>query len=145
MLISQSSAETSSIIHSFKPFKRIHFKFNQLAEKCLSRSFSLFLLLDKSPSFNTSAHHPGPSTNLQSYSSQPSTHRSLMSQQYPPNPPPFQFPSLYQDTAPYAPQGPNTYSQSTGSGPPGWLPGQPMNTAGKYIHSLQLNISLPCE
>ena len=48
---------------------------------------------------------------------------------YPPYPPPFQHPSSYPE---YHPQVP-TDSLPTGSGPPGQLPGLPVNTSGQYM------------
>ena len=76
----------------------------------------------------TRAHTPlyGPSTNFQSTSS---TTLPWMSQNLFP-PPPFRPPSPHQAVFTYSPQGSITHSLPTGPGPPGLLPGQPVNTFG---------------
>ena len=56
---------------------------------------------------------------------------------YPPYPPPFQHPSSYPE---YYPQVP-TDSLPTGPGPPGLLPGLPVNTSGQYMVFICCQIS----
>ena len=76
----------------------------------------------------TRAHTPlyGPSTNFPSTSSTtlPRMPQNLFT------PPPFRPPSPHQAVFTYSPQGSNTHSLPTGPGPPGLLPGQPVNTLG---------------
>ena len=76
----------------------------------------------------TRAHTPlyGPSTNFQSTSSTtlPRMPQNLFT------PPHLRPPSPHQAVFTYSPQGSNTPSLPTGPGPPGLLPGQPVNTFG---------------
>ena len=76
----------------------------------------------------TRAHTPlyGPSTNFPSTSNTtlPRMPQNLFS------PPPFRPLSPHQAVFTYSPQGSNTHSLPTGPGPPGLLPGQPVNTFG---------------
>ena len=78
-------------------------------------------------SFNTSAYQPGPpaTSTPQLYDpSLPWMSQNLFTS------PPFRPPSPHQAVFTYSPQGSNTPSLPTGPGPPGLLPGQPVNIFG---------------
>ena len=76
----------------------------------------------------TRAHTPlyGPSTNFPSASDTPLPWMPQNLFTTPPSRPP----SPHQAVFTYSPQGSNTHSLPTGPGPPGLLPGQPVNTFG---------------
>ena len=80
----------------------------------------------------TSAYQPGPANRAHTPLYGPSTTDTLLPWM-PQNlftPPPFQPPSPHQAVFTYSPLGSNTHSLPIGLGPPGLLPGQPVNTFG---------------
>ena len=85
----------------------------------------------------TSAYQPGPATRAHTPLYRPSTNFQSTSNTTPPRMPQnlfdlpqFQSPSPHQAVFTSSPQGLNTHSLPIGPGPPGLLPGQPVNTFG---------------
>ena len=82
----------------------------------------------------TSAYQPGPVTRAHTPLYRPSTNFPSTSDTPLPWMPRNLFtPSPHQAVFTYSPQGSNTHSLPTGPGPPGLLPGQPVNTLGTYM------------